>query len=80
MTFLLLAALIFQPLQIAFYSTTSVGDETEGPEIAILSSTLAFFFFVDICLNFRTGTIDSKSDVVVLDRSEASRYINLSHI
>ncbi len=73
MTVLLLAALVAQPLQIAFYSTS----DEDNLGVIIASSIVAVIFFLDIFINFRTGIDDNQSDMVILEQSEIARYSNL---
>lgn len=70
MTAILLAALVCQPLQIAFYSTS---EDDDSVSVVIASSTVAVIFFIDIFLNFRTGIEDTQSDLVVLEKKEIAR-------
>lgn len=62
LTFMLILTLVFQPLQIAFYS-----DSMAHLTSALVNASLSFVFFIDILLNFRTGFIGKESDEVNLD-------------
>jgi len=64
MTFVLLFALVCQPLKLAFYSAK----ESEDSTVLVLSITVAFIFFLDIYFNFHTGYTNSQSDLVILDK------------
>lgn len=73
MTLILIAALVAQPLQIAFYSTN---DEGENLGVVIASSIVALIFIIDILINFRTGIDDSHSDVVILEKAAIARLLH----